>query len=612
MKNIDEVQINGFEFDLDYFKSEIDESGQYLYIEGIASDSLLDVQADRVSKACLDSIHAQMTSKAIPIYPKHNDMDWSDEFGEIVSSKLLTARDADREVYKLWIKAKLDRREAYTKKLEDQIDRGKTLGFSIGGKLLQSIKEPKVFVKADGTSVVYEIRTVNDVKLDHVCVTRKPVNPRTWITNIIKSLGDTEIPEEVLLYIQQENNAINKSNSLSKENSMEDQKIEGAVEQEAVADQTSIEINKSEEVEAIADTKVAAAEDVNKSEVVDAPVNEVENIVAENTNAVEDVAKPQVVDGDTITIESLYRDLQAVNKLNAEMLDMIKSLSAKAPEVTEDKSAVVENTEIAKSDSDDVAIPPEEIIAEANIEKSEVVQGTNLEVQSSDEFLMAGEIENIIKESVAKSMQSFSNDLDIAESVGDFATIVNNLLKSAKDDFIGDKDESNYYAVNIYELMPEYVITKSIKRNNDFDVVEKAYVKVPLYRDSNNFLALDLANKTAVKKMWVDTDVIAIVDTTEMNEADDVGKSQQYNEADSIEGLKTDLEKANIEKSTKSLEGLDIDVSPFDSNTEEDINKSQETNNREFKDANEYLNFLILNPSKNIKKYDDLFEKSIR
>jgi HK97 family phage prohead protease len=119
----------------------------------------------------------QIQKGNVVLAPAHKS-DWSEELGRVVDAEITK----DNE---LKVKCELDMREPKAQKLWNALESGKQLGLSIGGDVKKSFLQ---FSKQLGKFV----KVIEDVVLEHIAVTSRPANPRTWISAMAKSL-DKEV-----------------------------------------------------------------------------------------------------------------------------------------------------------------------------------------------------------------------------------------------------------------------------------------------------------------------------------------------------------------------------------------------------------------------------------
>lgn len=168
-----------FNFYTDLLKAEKTDEG--LFLTGVASTTGIDKQNESMSKAALESMVS--TTGIIPIVTSHN-AEAKDTIGEIVSHSI----DAEGRYV---IKARLEESDPEAMKMWNLINKGHKLGFSVGGRVLSSKPSFNKAVK----------RVIDKVELDHIMLTRRPVNPETYAVALTKALENMEtenIQEDVI------------------------------------------------------------------------------------------------------------------------------------------------------------------------------------------------------------------------------------------------------------------------------------------------------------------------------------------------------------------------------------------------------------------------------
>lgn len=175
MENITIDKSFQFDFVCDLLKSESE--GEKKFIIGIASDTRQDKQGEVISENALRTMKEQIQKGNVVLAPAHKS-DWSEELGRVVDAEITKENE-------LKVKCELDMREPKAQKLWNALESGKQLGLSIGGDVKKSFLQ---FSKQLGKFV----KVIEDVVLEHIAVTSRPANPRTWISAMAKSL-DKEV-----------------------------------------------------------------------------------------------------------------------------------------------------------------------------------------------------------------------------------------------------------------------------------------------------------------------------------------------------------------------------------------------------------------------------------
>lgn len=172
---MDEIKLNKqipFTINFDTLKSE--QVGDDKIIIGVATDTSEDKQNEIITERALKQMQEQISKGGINLMASHN-ADWDDELGEIIDAKV--------EDNKLIIKAKLDDDNSKAMKLWNALQKGKQLGLSVGGNIIKAL-----WRLVNGQTKKF----IDDIALDHICITGRPANPRTWVSVLAKSL-DAEI-----------------------------------------------------------------------------------------------------------------------------------------------------------------------------------------------------------------------------------------------------------------------------------------------------------------------------------------------------------------------------------------------------------------------------------
>jgi hypothetical protein len=180
-----------FKFSLELAKAE-NRDGR-MFVQGVASTTSVDLQNDAFS---LNALKAMADGAiGIPLVTSHNH-ELGDEIGTIHSAELRGD--------KLFIEGELDNDDVMAQRLFKKIKKSGKAGFSVGASLYAKPQMNKSH------------RILDDVKLNHVMITTRPVNTETFCTAITKSLTNSPdltiiSDEDVLKDSQMENEAIEKA-----------------------------------------------------------------------------------------------------------------------------------------------------------------------------------------------------------------------------------------------------------------------------------------------------------------------------------------------------------------------------------------------------------------
>jgi phage head maturation protease len=174
-----------------YLRKTADGVEKYV-VEGMASNTDLDLTGERMAETAIKSMAKSLETHPVIFKNEHGD-EWDAEFGEV------TALYATPE-HQLMMEAELDPDHYRTKTLVKSLEKGKKLGLSIGGYVVDSTKEWL-------SDVGRMVKTYTDILLEEISVTGSPAVADTWLTNINKSVKDWKeapMPEEVKKTDEQE------------------------------------------------------------------------------------------------------------------------------------------------------------------------------------------------------------------------------------------------------------------------------------------------------------------------------------------------------------------------------------------------------------------------
>ncbi len=157
-----------------------EEDGEW-FVEGVASDTGLDLHGERISVQGQESMAQWAKSGTVALGGEadHFKVAFNDDMGYLVDGRVSDSGE-------FLIKAQLDKDMSKARDLVAAIDKkDKKLGLSVFGRITD-------FAKEDGTNVI------NGVELTRVMVTTSPANPRTWLGDVAKSL-DVEDQDSIAL-----------------------------------------------------------------------------------------------------------------------------------------------------------------------------------------------------------------------------------------------------------------------------------------------------------------------------------------------------------------------------------------------------------------------------
>ena len=159
------------------------------YIEGVASGTELDKHGDRMAPSAIESMAKSLKQHVINLNNEH-DTSWSGELGDITK---LTISDNDD----LEIKSKLNEMSSAKDLWYAITGQNKKLGLSIGGY----VKDYEMIKEGEGDDAKW-IRLYKKIDLDHIAVTSSPAYPKSWVSNIAKSVKDND--EKLLKKVKKE------------------------------------------------------------------------------------------------------------------------------------------------------------------------------------------------------------------------------------------------------------------------------------------------------------------------------------------------------------------------------------------------------------------------
>lgn len=174
-----------FKFTLPILKTEtqtVEKDGKTVverFVQGVASTTDLDLQRDIVSKEAIKSMEKSLQRHLVKMNDEHKE-GWSSEISDSVSLQT-------DEQYNLIVKARLNGMSRANDLWYALTEANKRLGLSIGGRVLDYDYD---VVEKDGEEIT--VRILKNIDLDHIAVTSRPANPKTWLDAINKSLSDEE------------------------------------------------------------------------------------------------------------------------------------------------------------------------------------------------------------------------------------------------------------------------------------------------------------------------------------------------------------------------------------------------------------------------------------
>jgi phage head maturation protease len=168
------------------------------YVEGVASGTELDKHGDRMAPSAIESMAKSLKQHVINLNVEH-DTSWAGELGDI--AELNVSDDND-----LGIKAKLNEMSSANDLWYALTKQNKKLGLSIGGY----VKDYEMVKEGKGDEAKW-VRLYKKIDLDHIAVTSRPAYPKSWVSNIAKSIKDDD--ENLLKKVKSEDNLENEEKS---------------------------------------------------------------------------------------------------------------------------------------------------------------------------------------------------------------------------------------------------------------------------------------------------------------------------------------------------------------------------------------------------------------
>jgi hypothetical protein len=167
-------------------KIEADRAAGTVLLEGIASSTSVDWHGTEMTVEALEGMANQFRA-GVPYVPSHHDDEWDQVFGKTISAKIEKSTVAHPalsnepgEGLVLRVTTQIYTDDGHGKRLVNMIDRGQTIGMSIGGWFTDL-----EVVTNDDDEV--ERMLIRGVELDHLATTRRPSNPDSWISELVRS-----------------------------------------------------------------------------------------------------------------------------------------------------------------------------------------------------------------------------------------------------------------------------------------------------------------------------------------------------------------------------------------------------------------------------------------
>lgn len=260
-----------FEFELTLEKA-VSHDGRLL-VSGVASTTSTDFQNDAFSENALHSMAAQALGK--PFVTSHNH-ELGDEIGTITKAKV----DGNQ----LWIEGELDADDVLAQRLHKKILKSGKAGFSVGAYLL-----------AVKPGLSKSVRVIDDVKLNHVMLTNKPVQKDTFCVAISKALhqyGESNIMENQEVAVEQTEEIAKAGMKFSSDTLAQLKTIHDSAPDEAtkgnIRDMVGAQVDETYWSPAEVESPVEEASEAGKSDTPDdAHVPEVAEVIQADSSAAE-------------------------------------------------------------------------------------------------------------------------------------------------------------------------------------------------------------------------------------------------------------------------------------------------------------------------------------
>jgi len=157
-------------------------------LEGIASSTSVDWHGTEMSIGALD-VMARQFKAGVPYVPSHHEDEWDQVFGRTIDAEVIEGRvvnaaktNEPTEGYLLKVVTTVYTEDQRGKRLVEMVDRGQTIGWSIGGWFTE------LTILTNEQDEVERI-IIQGVELDHLATTRRPSNPDSWIGELSRSVS---------------------------------------------------------------------------------------------------------------------------------------------------------------------------------------------------------------------------------------------------------------------------------------------------------------------------------------------------------------------------------------------------------------------------------------
>jgi hypothetical protein len=167
---------------------EVSTRADEVQLEGIASSTSVDWHGTEMSIEALNGMARQFKA-GVPYVPSHREDEWDQVFGrtvdaEVVEGRVINAAETEgaTDGHLLRVITNVYVNDPRGKLLMDMVDRGQTIGWSIGGWFTE------LTVLTNESDEVERI-IIQGVELDHLATTRRPSNPDSWIGELSRSVS---------------------------------------------------------------------------------------------------------------------------------------------------------------------------------------------------------------------------------------------------------------------------------------------------------------------------------------------------------------------------------------------------------------------------------------
>ena len=172
------AQFGEFKFLVPVAKA-VTENGE-LFVEGVASSTGLDKENDIITAKGQASMASWANSGTVVLGGEadHFSVAFDDDLGIVQKGEVLTDGS-------FFVRAKLDKDNPRAVGLHKKLADGAQLGLSVFGRVTKPVTKSE-----DGA------RLIDEVALSRITVTKRPVNPDTWLGAVAKSLPAVDPEEE--------------------------------------------------------------------------------------------------------------------------------------------------------------------------------------------------------------------------------------------------------------------------------------------------------------------------------------------------------------------------------------------------------------------------------